>query len=49
LSRNSFTAITKAEAQTIYDAYIDSAIASYVADEDDEEKGRAIAERATLP
>ena len=29
LSRNSFTAIPKAEAQALYDAYIDEKIASY--------------------
>jgi len=49
LSRNSFTAITKAEAQTIYDAYIDSAIASYVEDDYHDDGVKQIAERVTLP
>ena len=49
LSRNSFTAITKAEAQTIYDADIDSAIASYVEDYHHDHGAKQIAERATLP
>jgi hypothetical protein len=49
LSRNSFTAIPKAEAQTIYDAWIDAAIAAYVEDDYHDAGVKQIAERATLP
>ena len=49
LTRNSFTAITKAEAQTIYDAWIDNAIATYVEDIHHHNGVKQIAERATLP
>ena len=49
LSRNSFTAIPKAEAQTLYDTYIDHAIAAYVEDDYHDDGVKQIAERATLP
>lgn len=49
LSRNNFTAIPKAEAQTIYDAWIDAAIAAYVEDMYHDHGVKQIAERATLP
>jgi len=49
LTRNSLTAITKSEAQTIYDAWIDHAIASYVEDNYHDDGVKQIAERATLP
>jgi|TARA_R110002167_G_scaffold83192_1_gene226326 hypothetical protein len=49
LTRNSFTAITKAEAQTIYDAWIDAAIAGYVEDNYHHSGVKEIAERGTLP
>ena len=49
LTRNSFTAITKSEAQTLYDACIDHAIASYVEDYHHDHGAKQIPERATLP
>ena len=49
LTRNSFTAITKAEAQTIYDAWIDAAIAGYVEDSYHTAGVKQIATRGTLP
>ena len=49
LTRNSFTAITKAEAQTIYDAWVDAAIAAYVEDIYHDSGVKQIAERETLP
>ena len=47
LSRNGFTAISKAEAQSLYDAYMDVKIAEF--DPDDNHVSRPAPERATLP
>jgi hypothetical protein len=49
LTRNSFTAISKADAQVIYDAWIDAAIAAYVEDGYHTDGVKRIPERATLP
>lgn len=49
LTRNSFTAITKAAAQVIYDAWVDAAIASYVEDDHHTSGFKQIARRETLP
>ena len=49
LTRNSFIAISKADAQVIYDAWVDAAIAAYVEDVYHTDGVKQIAERATLP
>ena len=49
LTRNSFTAISKADAQVIYDAWVDAAIAAYVEDVYHTDGVKRIPERATLP
>tara|TARA_R100001530_G_scaffold5606_1_gene6890 strand:- start:749 stop:1024 length:276 start_codon:yes stop_codon:yes gene_type:complete len=49
LTRNNFTAISKADAQIIFDAWIDAAIAAYVEDVYHTDGVKRIPERATLP
>jgi len=47
LTRNSLTAISKAAAQALYNTHIDTAIAGFDADDNDE--GRTQPARGTLP
>ena len=47
LTRNSLTAISKAAAQSLYDTHMDTAIAGF--DPDDNNEGRAEPTRGTLP
>lgn len=47
LTRNSLTAISKAAAQSLYDTHMDTAIAGF--DPDDNDEGRPEPTRGTLP
>ena len=47
LTRNSLTAISKAAAQSLYDTHMDTAIAAF--DPDDNNEGRPEPTRGTLP